>query len=230
MKDLIFCGIGSALETEFNNNCAIYLDKKDILIIDPNENSVKYLINKKILTEKTKNVTIAITHTHSDHISGLGQLIWQCAIRFKIVPIIISNSITFQKSLKKLLTLMGIDKSYYIFSENNVYNTANVCIEMIKTKHTKDLECFGIILKDDKYKIYYSGDTNDFKQISNIILDKTFNRIYLELSHYPKSHIEYNDIKKLKNLNKIIAMHLTKEIYEEIIKDGVIEVAKEVCF
>ena len=99
---------------------------------------------------------------------------------------------------------------------------------MVKTTHTEDLESFSIILKDDKDKIYYSGDTNNFEQVRHVILDESFTKVYLELSHYPKSHIEYKDIKKLSNLDKVVAMHLTKELYKEISDDGIIKIAKEI--
>ena len=64
--------------------------------------------------------------------------------------------------------------------------------------------------------------------IKHVILDESFTKVYLELSHYPKSHIEYNDIKKLSNLDKVVAMHLTKELYKEISDDGIINIAKEI--
>lgn len=35
MNELIFCRIGSALETDFNSNCAYFCDKNEIVDIDP---------------------------------------------------------------------------------------------------------------------------------------------------------------------------------------------------
>lgn len=228
MNELIFCGIGSALETDFNSNCAYFCDKNEIVVIDPSEKCVRHLVNNEVINENTRKVTIVVTHTHCDHISGLGQLIWQCAIKRNIIPTIIANSNKFKKTLKKLLQLSGVDKNYFTFSKNHFYKTENVSIEMVKTTHTEDLESFSIIIKDCKDKIYYSGDTNNFEQVKHVILDESFTKVYLELSHYPKSHIEYNDIKKLSNLDKVVAMHLTKELYKEILDDGIIKIAKEI--
>ena len=106
MKELIFCGIGSALETDFNSNCAYFCDKNEIVVIDPSEKCVRHLVNNEVINESTKKVTIVVTHTHCDHISGLGQLIWQCAIKRNIIPTIIANSNKFKKTLKKLLQLI----------------------------------------------------------------------------------------------------------------------------
>lgn len=227
MKDLTFLGIGGALNTQMGNNCAFYKEGNDIFVIDPSTEGVNKIINKKVINEDTKNVVICITHTHSDHISGLGSLIWQCKIIYKIIPTIISNSTTFKDKLQTLLELTGVDNKYYSFSENNKLNFHDLLIEMQPTTHTPELECFGIMMTDNDGKYFYSGDTNDFAKIKELSIDPEVKSIYAEVSTYPKSHLVYSDLKTLENLDKITLMHFQSlKLYNEIKKENLFQMPK----
>lgn len=228
MKDLVFYGIGGALNSDFYPNCAALIEKNNFVVIDPNYNCVQKLLKNKVLSDKTNNIYIVITHTHADHISGLGALIWQCGIVFKKTPIILANSKTFINHLDKLIQMMGVDKKYYKFSTSNKIKFENIIIKAKKTLHTPDLECFGVEFQDEQGKYYYSGDTRDLDYIKKINNDKNYKKIYVEISNYPKSHIDYEQIKKFENTSKLVAMHFeTKELYNQANKDKLLKISKQ---
>lgn len=219
---------GGALNHNFAPNCAALINGHNFVIIDPNVQCVEKLIKKEVLSEKTTEIIIIITHTHADHISGLGTLIWQCGIIYKKKPVILANSKRFKRHIEKLLTMMGVDKKYYTFSLENKIIFNDINIQARKTVHTPDLDCFGIEFQDGKGKYYYSGDTKDLEYIKTINNDNEYKDIYVEVSNYPKSHIDYEALKKLNDTKKLIAMHFESlQLYEQVKKEKLIKLPKE---
>lgn len=228
MKELQFFGIGGALNHDFAPNCAALINQHNFVIIDPNAQCIEKLIKNEILSEQTAEIIIIITHTHADHISGLGTLIWQCGIIYKKRPVILANSKKFKRHIEKLLTMMGVDKKYYTFSLKNNVIFNNINIQARKTIHTPDLDCFGIEFQDSKGKYYYSGDTKDLEYIKTISSNNDYKDIYIEVSNYPKSHIDYEVVKNFVGAKKFIAMHFESlQLYEKVKKENLLKLPKE---
>ena len=228
MRELQFFGIGGAINYNFAPNCAALTDNHNFVIIDPNIQCIEKLIKNEILCEQTTEIFIVITHTHADHISGLGPLIWQCGIIYKKRPVILANSKKFKRHIEKLLTMMGVDKKYYTFSLKNNITFNNINIQARKTIHTPDLDCFGIEFQDSEGKYYYSGDTKDCEYIKTIISNNEYKDIYIEVSNYPKLHMDYEALKKLIDTKKLIAMHFESlQLYEQVKKEKLLKLPKE---
>lgn len=228
MKELQFFGIGGALNHNFAPNCAALINKHNFVIIDPNVHCIGKLIKNEILSEQTTEIIIIITHTHADHISGLGALIWQCGIIYKKTPIILANSKKFKKHIEKLLTMMGIDKQYYTFSQKNNITFNDINIQARKTIHTPDLDCFGIEFQDANGKYYYSGDTKELEYIKTIGNNDDYKDVYVEVSNYPKSHLDYEIVKNFTGAKKFIAMHFESlQLYEQVKKEKLLKLPKE---
>ncbi len=219
MIDLKFIGVGGAYALGLGGNCAFLKDKRTLLLIDCCEDATIKLKSKNVLDE-IDNIIIAITHTHSDHIAGLGTFIWYANFFLKIKPKIISNSQTFELHMKNLLKLMGVDEKYFEFiSMSSVVNDCK--IKMIPTSHTQLLESFGIKFVDKEGEYYYSGDTNDFENIKSLVINDKIKRVYCEVSWESyNAHIAYNKLKEIKN-NKLVLMHFEDiELYKLAQKDG----------
>ena len=97
----------------------------------------------------------------------------------------------------------------------------NCNIEMLPTSHTPILESFGIMFTDNEGKYYYTGDTNDFENVKNLVNNEQIKKIYCEASWKSyNAHIEYKMLKEIK-CDKLILMHFEDvDLYNLAIKDG----------
>ena len=115
---LKFLGRGSAFNTKEGNTSA-YIKENDVLfLIDCGSNIFAKIIDINLL-DNVKEVHVAITHTHPDHIGSLGDLIFYC---YYILNIKV-NIITPNKTIIDLLELMGIEKNLYLHIKMRVINS-----------------------------------------------------------------------------------------------------------
>ena len=214
MEKLKFIGYGGATNVKLGGNCSYIIDNDNLLIIDACEEATNKLLKNKVF-RNIKNVYIAITHTHYDHVGGLGVLIWYLAYELKIIPKIIYNDETYKKTLSELFSITGVkEKTYNFIHEKDLKLSFKV--NMLPTTHTDDLQCFGIMFTDKLGKYYYTGDTNDIEFIKKLSSDDSVKTIYCEVSEdSPKKHIVLNDLLNL-NKKKFILMHFTSnKVYKK---------------
>ena len=227
MQDLNFIGIGGACNIEQGGNCAYIVDKNNLLLIDCAEGVTNALVSKKILTPNVQKILIVLTHTHADHICGIGTLIWYCNLVLKLKPTIFCNSRNFQNTVTNLLDIFGVNRKLYQFTKDNEAKFLEVKIKALPVSHYKGLECFAILFEDKIDKIVYSGDTNDIDFIKKQAQNPQITKIYCEVSkNYYPVHIFYDDLKTIKEKYKFVLMHFsTFEDYLYIKKDGLFKVA-----
>ena len=220
MKDLTFIGIGGAYALGLGGNCAYMKDDNTLLLLDCCEDATAKLKEKKAFAN-IKEITIAITHTHSDHVAGLGTLIWYSNFLLNIKPKIISNSPTFENHLRQLLKLLGVEEKFFEFISPSRVCVDNCNLDMVPTTHTPILESFGIMFSDKTGKYYYSGDTNDFDNIKRLVNDSKVKKVYCEASWKSyNAHIEYEKLKEIK-CDKLVLMHFEDiDLYKLAKQDG----------
>ena len=219
MEKLNFIGVGGATNIEFGGNGAFVKDNKNLIIIDAPEEATKKLNDAKAF-DNISNVYIIITHSHYDHIAGLGVLIWYSNFYLKIKPNIIYSKNRFKRNLNKLLKITGVHDNLFSFIKDNDVNLS-FKVSILPTTHSKDLDCFGIMFTDNTGKYYYTGDTNDISFVRKLSDDKEVKKIYCEVATQTYDvHIKYDDIKDL-NKEKFVLMHFDKiELYNKAKKDG----------
>lgn len=220
MKKLNFIGIGGATNIELGGNCCYLKDGDSLLVIDMSEGATERL-KKENAFKGVKNIYIAITHTHFDHVAGLGVFIWYCNFNLNISPKIIYRNFKYKYHIKKLLKLTGVDKKYVEFIKDSLFKIDDLTLNMQSTTHTPKLQCFGIMLEDKEGKYYYTGDTNDINYIKALCEDETVKKIYTEVATETYDvHIKYDDVVDL-NKEKLVLMHFdTMELYNKTMKDG----------
>lgn len=219
MEKLKFIGIGGATTIELGGNCCYTKDNDNLLIIDVCEDATKKLLNAKAF-DNVKNIYIVITHTHYDHVAGLGVLIWYSNFYLNITPQIVYNNETYRKTIINLLSITGVDEKFFKFIDEKSLKF-NFSISIQPTPHSPKLQCFGIMFEDKFGKYYYTGDTKDIDYIKKISNDESVKTIYTEVAEETYDvHIKYDDIVSL-DKNKLVLMHFdTYRLYEKAIKDG----------
>jgi len=220
MQALRFLGCGGATNVEQGGNCAYLKHGNNLLLIDCCEEAARKLQQNNIF-EGVENIFIVLTHMHFDHVAGIGTLIWFCNFRLKIKPKIIINSKKFKKNLVKFFKLGGVNPKRVEFINQEEFVLEDLTLKMQKTNHADELECYGIMFEDKLGQYYYSGDTKDFENIKRLSEDANVKTIYCEVSENNHGvHLCYEDLKKI-NKDKLILMHFnTKELCDQVVKDG----------
>jgi len=220
MQKLNFIGIGGAINVKLGGNCCYLKEGDNLLVIDMCEGATKKIENLNVF-EGVKNIFVVITHTHFDHIAGLGVFIWYCNFKLNIKPQIIYSNLKYACTLKKLLKLTGVDKKYVKFLKDTSFKMNDLTLNMKKTTHTPKLQCYGIMFYDNLGQYYYTGDTNDLKYIKELCENQNVKTIYTEVATETNDvHIKYDDIAKI-NSDKLVLMHFdTVELYDRAKKDN----------
>ena len=219
MEKLKFLGIGGATNVELGSNSSFLKIDDSLLLIDVCESATEKLVSNNIL-EGIKNVYITITHTHFDHVAGIGVLIWYLNFELNIKPNIITND-KFITSIKKLFQITGVDYDLVNFIKDDEFKMDDLTLTLIPTAHSTSLDCYGIMFKDSNGLYYYTGDTKDINFIEKCVNDDNVKTIYTEVSEFTYDvHIAYSDLLKIKS-DKLILMHFgSMKIYEQAKKDG----------
>ena len=220
MQKLKFIGLGGATNIEMGGNCCYLKDNDNLLIIDAAEGITEKLKKDGAFTD-IKNIFIIITHTHYDHIGGLGVLVWYSNFKLKITPKLIYKNYSYKRNLKKLMKLTGIEYNLINFIKDTSFKINDLTIDLQKTYHEPKLQCFGIMFKDSEGKYYYTGDTKDIDYIKTLCQDNNVKAIYTEVSTSSSDgHINYDDLTNL-DKNKLILMHFKNvDLYQKAKIDG----------
>ncbi len=164
---LKFVGIGSAFNVDMGNTSAYIKQDDTLFIIDCGELAFARMKQLNIF-ENVKNVYIAITHMHSDHVGSLGGLIAYLNIFCGAQPTLVITSEDSaeaqEDTLRNYLTLVGIDEEDYDFSyadmlEGVLPNLKKVV--MCEITHCPQLTSYAVELHFEDKTIYYVGDNVD---------------------------------------------------------------------
>lgn len=207
---LKFIGIGSCFNTQLGNTSAYYKENKSLLIIDCGESIFSKILEQNLLKD-VKNVYIAITHTHSDHVGSLGSFVFYLNYIKGIIPKIITT-IQQKKTINEYLALSGVAQTEYDLIKGNELGCFSKLekIVMNRANHTDRLTSYAIELYFKDNTIYYVGDNNDSNYIKSIVEKlKENDIIYTDatIQDYPNSvHIT------LATLSEIIPLNRRKQV------------------
>lgn len=227
--ELSFLGRGSAFNSYEGNTSAYFIDKNELFLIDCGESIFERIIENKLLDD-INCINLMITHTHSDHIGSIGSLIMYCYyVINKKVNIIISKDCLYKDDLINLIRIFGCTKEMYrIIDEtefDNKYKLFNN-IRFLKTEHVSQISSYGILFDTKNGLIYYSGDTKELNNVSNIILsNKDIDKIYVDTTSTNTKNNVHVYIGELNNLipnylkNKVYCMHINDKKCIEMAQD-----------
>lgn len=198
---LNFLGRGAAFTD--NHNCAFFIDDSDFVMLDcpmsATQKIMKFNESGFFNTNIINHFYILVTHTHSDHVGGIGMLVHYMYYVLNIPITIIAANEALESDIKTLLKLDAchID-SFNIVPAKDL--NKKWFIREIPTTHSAGLaeKCFGFQLYIDNKNIIYTGDTNTLKPFDSYLIQDTI--LYTETAFYPsEAHLILN-----KHLNELI--------------------------
>lgn len=211
---LKFFGRGSAFTDEHNN--AFFIDGRDCVLLDCSITAYQKM--KRLDLEGVTNIYILVTHTHGDHISGLGMLVDYEYFIGKIPVTVVAPSERVKQDLLFLLkTLEGCADDWYNLTTVSSLSAKRWFVREIPTLHSPQLEgkCFGYNLTIEGKNVVYTGDTQTLLPFMPYI--KTGTVLYMEICAYKSEvHLYAADLRRtieslVKSGVEVYLMHLDNE-------------------
>lgn len=211
--NLKFLGIGSAFQSSLYNNCAYVKEEDKLFLIDCGETGFEQLKRQADFSE-VSDIYVVFTHTHSDHIAGLGQLVDYCEQNLgKKLNIIVptGKEDTLKEDIVTLLDIFEIplDKCNFLSTgEVNGQFKAFQTVEFLPTFHAPELEgkCYSLIFNTEMGKVLYTSDSVDTKYIQELV-NTDFASIYADVTLSTTVHLSLNTLKE------IVPEHLRNKVY-----------------
>lgn len=219
---LKFLGIGSCFNFEMENTSAYYLKDNSLFLIDCGE-TVFSKLGKKGILNGLKEITIVITHLHSDHVGSLPSLIFYAYYVLNLIPNII---FPIKKEIIEYVLHFVERNMYNLYTPkeyNDIINTS--MIYEIQQDHA-NMYSYGYEISLDGKYIFYSGDTNSLrKDILNNFLNYQYDYFYHEVTRF-QNYNHYFICELRENIPKerrkdVICIHIDdKELLKILLEDG----------
>lgn len=187
---LQFLGNGSGFSDEHTSAFFSFLDKELVIIDCP----ISTFQKVKHTLHSYENIYVLITHTHGDHIGGLGLLAQYAFFTQKKLLNIVAPSAAVAKDISTVLTIEGNESSWYNLVTADSVSSKQWFNDCILTKHSPQLEgkCFGYHLTVDGKNVVYTGDTSTLEPFLPYITDGSY--LYVDTSvFYGQIHLKLSE-------------------------------------
>ncbi len=155
---LHFFGRGSAFARD--NTCAYFRDGGALVLLDFSLCAFQKF--KALDFSDAERIYVLVTHTHGDHVSGIGTLIHYAKYCIGVPVMVVVPCEAIGKDMEYLLgTIEGCDPA--AFEVLPVYALEEPWFDVaIETQHSASLagRCFGYALRVEGKYVVYTGDTN----------------------------------------------------------------------
>lgn len=232
MIKIYFLGTASGIPTPRRFNTSVVLEASgNIYLFDAGEACSSLLIRNKIDYRKIRS--IFISHMHTDHISGIFQLIQTLQLsptnRYSVKEKVINLFVPREgiNSLKKMFCafylmpeVLPFSLELFSISETHFYKNSLMEVRAIANQHLKKgyreilqktqtkypnaFQSYSFLIKVQKKRILYSGDISDISELDEFL--DNIDVLILELAH-----IDFERTIKFlsqRSISKVIFTHL----------------------
>jgi ribonuclease Z len=226
MTSLTFFGTSAAaVSVERAFSCIGIKDGGDMMLLDCGDGSIRNLVRFGVDVREISS--ILITHFHSDHLSGLTQVVEAMSMKKKQTSLNILGpaGLTEYFSTVQRITNVAFHRKFQInlkeLSPNEKFRTGDRSVSTFEMDHT--LPCLGYRVESDGKVISFTGDTQPCgslealgKNADAFIHEATFLQKDLDKARESKhsTPIEAASTAALANSVKLILTHINDD-YEE---------------
>ena len=188
---LKFFGRGSGFADE-HTSAYFSTANKELVIIDCPVSTFQK--SKHIDLTDYEKFYILVTHTHGDHVGGLGLFVQYAFFTLKKPVTIVAPSAAVAVDIFTVLTIEGNDPSWFKFVTVANIKEKEWLGDCILTKHSPQLEnkCFGYHLIVDDVDVVYTGDTAILDPFLPYLVEGSV--LYVDTSvYYGMIHLKLED-------------------------------------
>lgn len=186
-------------------------EKKEMVLIDCPVSTFQKL--KHMDLSEYEHFYVYVTHTHGDHIGGLGLFVQYAYFTLKKIVTIVAPSMKVFVDIEMLLEIEGNDEEWYECLTADEMG-GKWGFESILTEHSPQLKgkCYGYRFNIDNQNIVYTGDTSTLKPFMPYLKEGSI--LYVDTSvYYGLIHLKLEDaLEDFIKLNeagiKVYLMHL----------------------
>ncbi len=191
--ELRFLGRGAAFHPSEGNTAAFLTENSRMLLVDCGETVFETLLRLDLLRD-VKELSVAVSHLHSDHCGSLGSLAAYCHYRlgFPLTVLLPDKAHgTYIEDLKCLLRLYGALKHCVLLPARDLKpfkGFSSLCY--VPTVHSPGMECFSLVFETPGGGVFYSADTCSTLGLEAFLKDHPSpEALYMEASdrEYPNS-------------------------------------------
>lgn len=202
---LNFLGRDSCFGDEHNSAYFCPTENELVIIDCPVSTFQKLRKSKFINLEDYEKIYILITHTHGDHIGGLGLFVQYVHFVLEYSSItIIAPSFEVGKDIVTLLRIEGVANDWYKIMYPDEAPSKKWFVRSIPTKHSPQLEgkCFGYQLNINGANIVYTGDTSTLEPFYPYLHNAY---LYLDTSYwFGDIHLKIKDLLEADSLINLL--------------------------
>ena len=223
---LKFIGIGSAFNTAEGNTSA-YIKKNGILFLIDCGSANFHFMKESGFLDDVEEIHVYITHTHSDHIGSLGDLILYMYYAKGEIKNRVTVYAVSEIGVDKYLMMNGVALPCYNFEpldEHGSFSVLGYTMIPMKTSHVPELLSYGLLIENKKGKLaMYTGDTNELSEsVNQWFEDGVLEYLYVDTcsqDYDGNVHLSlrtlHNTVKK-KYRDSVWCMHLDEKFDKEL--------------
>ena len=217
--ELHFLGHGAAFYVEAGNTSAYLREGSRLLLLDCGESVFADLLRRGVLSGVT-DITVALSHLHSDHCGSLGSLCHYCYYMLHLIPqIVLPADGNYRAEVTTLLRLFGVQENAYALVPDggDLGFLSFRSFSYVRTRHAEGMRCFSFVFETDAGGVFYSADTCTTDTLVDFLqTHPNFERAYMDSTDadYPGNiHLPIGQIAQVVPAEKrgcVYMMHLNR--------------------